>query len=288
MHKLCRDNGRWAFLLIASLLAGCAAPPDAASLARHHAIPLSQVQAGGFRLPVLGTLTTASGELRVYLPGDGIPWRGHRPGKNPTGRRHMALELLLRDPAPAVLLGRPCYLQRQMDPACDPDLWTGGRYSETVVSALDAGLQQLVARSGAQSLLLVGYSGGGTLATLLAARQRLPTTVVTIAANLDTAAWTRYHRHLPLSASLNPARETDSEAPLHRIHLHGDRDKVVPLDTLDAYRKHHPDAGWLIQAGFDHRCCWVEAWPELLETAREVRADRPDPRAPPGATRARP
>lgn len=220
----------------------------------------------------------AAGELRVYLPGDGIPWRGPRPSTNPTGRRHIALELLLRDPAPAVLLGRPCYLQRRLDPACEPDLWTGGRYSERVIDALDEALGALVTRSGAHSLLLIGYSGGGTLATLLAARQQLPTTVVTIAANLDTDAWTRHHRHLPLQGSLNPAKDVAATAPFRQIHLFGEMDELVPPETLSAYRSSHPGATWLPRAGFDHRCCWAQAWPDLLEAALAVSAPRRDPR----------
>lgn len=269
------------FLLIVSLLAGCAAQPDAESLARDHDIPLSYIRADGFRLPVLGAPATSSGELRVYLPGDGVPWRRHEPSANPTGRRHVALELLLRDPAPSVLLGRPCYLQRQLDAACDPELWTAGRYSETVVSALDQALNMLIARSGARSLLLIGYSGGGTLATLLGARQRLPTIVVTIAANLDIEAWTRHHRHLPLSTSLNPAREIPAGAYFPQLHFYGEADQVVPPDTLSAYRERHPTATWIPQPGFDHRCCWIEAWPKLLETALGVREKRPGPQPPP-------
>lgn len=254
-------------MLIASLLAACSSVPDATDLAGRHNMPLSHVEAGDFRLPVLGTLPTGGGELRVYLPGDGIPWRGHRPSDNPTGRRHIALELLLRDPVPAVLLGRPCYLQDTLDSACEPALWTHARYSETVVAALDRALQELIAQGRASSLLLIGYSGGGTLATLLGARQSLPTTVVTIAANLDTEAWTRHHRHLPLNASLNPARDLPLNTALRQMHFLGENDQVVPAHTLAAYQARHPGATWLPQPGFDHRCCWVEAWPALLDEA---------------------
>lgn len=268
VHKPIGNNACHLFLLIASLMVGCASPHDAGDLARRHALPLRTLQSGGFQLPVLGQITPDSqGRLRVYLPGDGIPWRGRVPASNPTGRRHLALELMQRDPEPALLLGRPCYLQRHLDADCEPALWTMARYSRPIIEALDRALEQLIEQTRPDSLLLVGYSGGGTLAVLLAARQALPTTVITVAANLDTRAWTRHHRHLPLSTSLNPAFDISPGSGFRQIHFMGERDSVVPPETLHAYRQRHPDATYRVEAGYDHHCCWVETWPTLLQRA---------------------
>lgn len=268
MHKPIGNNVCRLILLIGSLLAGCASTPDAGDLARQHGLALGSLPAGGFELPVLGAARPDSqGRLRLYLPGDGIPWRGRLPARNPTGRRHVALELMQRDPEPALLLGRPCYLRRQLDAGCEPALWTLGRYSEPIVEALDQALGQLIEQTRPGALLLVGYSGGGTLAVLLAARQALPTTVITVAANLDTRAWTRHHRHLPLTGSLNPAVDISPESGFRQIHFIGEQDSVVPPATLTAYRQRHPDATYWVEPGHDHRCCWVEAWPALLRRA---------------------
>lgn len=286
MHKLLAHNAGYVFLLIASLLAGCASAPDATRLAARHQLPVSLVQAGDFHLAVFGRPVAPAGELRVYLPGDGVPWQGRHPARDPTGRRHIALELLGKDPAPAVLLGRPCYLQRTLDAACEPGLWTSGRYSETVVAALDTALQELMRLSNARSLTLIGYSGGGTLATLLGSRQTLPTTVITLAANLDTEAWTRHHRHLPLTQSLNPARDLPVPAGFRQIHLQGGQDSVVPPATLARYRQQHPQARWWLEPGYDHRCCWVDAWPELLHRALGTPAGDPTLHHLPTAVRA--
>lgn len=205
--------------------------------------------------------------MHVYLAGDGRPWLGRERAPNPTGRGTMALELMLADPNPALLLGRPCYYQPGPPSApCEPGLWTEGRYSQLVLNALADAVEQLVAEYQPKTLAFVGYSGGGVLALFLAQRQTLPTTVVTVATNLDTDAWTRHHRHLPLTGSLNPALGIAAGTDFRQVHLAGARDKVVPYATTARYRERHPEAEYWLHDDFDHRCCWVEAWPGLLST----------------------
>jgi hypothetical protein len=87
--------------------------------------------------------------------------------------------------------------------------------------------------------------------------------VITIAANLDTDAWTTHHRYLPLSGSLNPARSA-REHPWREIHLQGGNDKVAPPSTTDAYFERYPAAERRLIADHDHVCCWIDAWPSLL------------------------
>ncbi|MDO8860366.1 hypothetical protein Q6D67_01535 [Haliea sp. E1-2-M8] len=250
-----------------SLLAACGGIPDAKQLAARHGLSLQQVPGGPFVLPVLASRheQARGGRLHVYLAGDGRPWLGRERAANPTGRSTVALELMLADPHPALLLGRPCYHQQDTPfPPCEADLWTEGRYSRAVLDALADAMQRLLAEYQPSSLMLVGYSGGGVLALLLAQEQTLPTTVVTVASNLDTAAWTRHHRHLPLTGSLNPTLEIAPGAAFRQVHLAGAGDRVVPPATTIGYRERHPAAEYWLHEDFDHRCCWLEAWPGLL------------------------
>jgi pimeloyl-ACP methyl ester carboxylesterase len=60
-------------------------------------------------------------------------------------------------------------------------------------------------RSGSTRLTLVGYSGGGTIAVLLAARRSDVAEVITVAANLDVGYWTQRDGLSPLTGSLDPA-----------------------------------------------------------------------------------
>lgn len=222
-------------------------------------------------LPVFSRPVAASGStLHVYLAGDGHPWRGRKISANPTGKTAVALELLRQDPTPALLLGRPCYYLTTLPANCRPELWTSARYSTAVVTSMQVALQQLLAEQQPQSLVLIGYSGGGVLALLLAREQTLPTTVITIASNLDTSAWTDHYGHLPLTGSLNPAEVIPGNAGFDQIHLSGDLDQIVPRPTTARYRERHPAAHYLHYEAFDHRCCWARDWAGILATIDEL------------------
>lgn len=209
---------------------------------------------------------TPGGDLHIYLGGDGTPWiGGRRVAADPTPRTPLTLELLARDPAPARFLGRPCYHGTARRPPCTGELWTGARYGEAVVAALAAALETIVATEQPGRLVLVGYSGGGTLAVLVAQRVPAVDVVVTVAANLDPSAWTAHHGYLPLQGSLDPRDGPEPRARL--VHLSGGRDRVVPGALTARYRERFPEQPFVELADFDHRCCWIDAWPGLLEDA---------------------
>ncbi|RPH51679.1 MAG: alpha/beta hydrolase [Lysobacterales bacterium] len=210
----------------------------------------------------------------VFLEGDGIPWlAGVIPNEDPTTGKPLALDMLLHTPNAGAYATRPCY-HRLNDNSCTPDLWTGARYSEEVVRSIVAAIRTAAARANARSITLVGYSGGGVLAALAAERLDGVDAVITIAANLDTDAWTTHHRYLPLTGSLNPARSA-REHPWREIHLQGGNDKVAPPSTTDAYFQRYPTAQRRLIADYDHVCCWINAWPELLEETGIKSRERP-------------
>lgn len=207
--------------------------------------------------------------LIVYIDGDGRPWSsaGREPAADPTTRNPVALQLLTRTSWPAIYVSRPCY-QGMSDPKCEPSVWTGARYSENVVASLVAAIRKFRAGELGTELTLVGYSGGGVLAILAAERLENVASVVTVAANLDTDAWTQYHHYLPLIGSLNPASST-REHPWRELHLQGKADQIVPAATTDRYFDRYPSAQRRQFEAFTHVCCWVEQWPGLLEEISE-------------------
>jgi pimeloyl-ACP methyl ester carboxylesterase len=125
-------------------------------------------------------------------------------------------------------------------------------------------------------VLLVGYSGGGTLVMLMARRMPLAVGVVTIAANLDPDAWTALHGYLPLTGSLDPSVEPSLPGTVREWHLVGDRDANVPYTAAERYLLRVPPARVWRYATFDHVCCWEREWPSVF---RRVRAElvNPDP-----------
>ncbi|MBL8271196.1 alpha/beta fold hydrolase [Steroidobacter sp.] len=262
-----------AVLVAAVIISGCASPGQRIEeRARGAGLDIVHVAAGEFPSRIYMKRGSAQDHakargrvLTVYLESDGIPWRnGTEPSADPTTHRPLALEMLIRSDAPAAYIPRPCYQGLRSD-KCTTELWTGARYSSAVVNSMVATVREAQRLADASSVALVGYSGGGTLAVLIAERLDNVTSVVTIAANLDTDAWTAHHHYLPLSQSLNPAL-SDKKHSWPELHLRGANDTIVPPATTAKYFERHPQARQRTVAGFDHVCCWVRDWPKLSET----------------------
>jgi pimeloyl-ACP methyl ester carboxylesterase len=228
------------------------------------------VPAGRFVRAYLKAPVPPSEQLTVYIEGDGARWRApDLPPADPTPENPLALHLALADPAPAVgYIGRPCqYLDDDTLADCDPALWIGGRLSETAVGMVDQAVDALVAATHARRVVLIGHSGGGAMAALVAARRRDVACLATVAAPLDIAAWTEAVGVSPLRTSINPADQTARLAAIPQVHYTGGRDAVVPPASIARYLQGVPAAREVRVAKFDHDCCWVEEWAELRARA---------------------
>jgi pimeloyl-ACP methyl ester carboxylesterase len=207
--------------------------------------------------------------LRIYIEGDGLAWRYRtRPSADPTPINPIALKLALQDTRPAAYLARPCqYLQDKGHTPCQPRYWTSARYGTEVISATSQAINVLKQGAGARQLELVGYSGGGVVAALVAARRNDVVRLITVASNLDHAAWTRLHHISPLHDSLNPADHWRQLQHIPQLHLVGAEDDIVPPAIIESYLARFPRArGGILHVvdNFDHQCCWVQQWPALL------------------------
>jgi pimeloyl-ACP methyl ester carboxylesterase len=259
---------RLSTVIISALLAlaGCASNGARIDgLAQSAGLQKRVVQAATYSLVVYAKPAPAPPErLFVFLEGDGNPWgsSGMQPQTDPTTRNPLALRLMIETPPPAIYVARPCY-QGQADSNCSPERWTGGRYAEDVVASMVDAIESEAARLQANELVIVGYSGGGALAVLIAERMQGVVAVITMGANLDVAAWSRHHRYLPLTQSLNPAL-SDRPHPWKEFHFNGAQDAIVPAATADLYFKRYPQAQRFTIEKADHVCCWETDWPALL------------------------
>ncbi|MDF1691085.1 MAG: hypothetical protein P1U47_01830 [Zhongshania sp.] len=221
----------------------------------------------GFKHVVYSRPPSKAEVLHIYLDGDGSPWlRGRYIASDPTPTQSLGLSLASLDTqADAVYLGRPCYLGLVNEPGCNESMWTSARYSEALVRSMAKAADSLIAARGAKQVRLIGYSGGGSLAMLMLRYMEKVDAVITIAANLDTRAWTSYHNYLALTDSLNPM---DNLFPtgIRYWHFAGSDDDNVPPQHLSAFVAKHGGESQVIR-GFDHYCCWSERWPSLLSTA---------------------
>ena len=208
--------------------------------------------------------------LRIYLGSDGTPWlQGRRPSRDPTPRKPVTLRLLAQDPGPAVLVGRPCYQGQHQRAGCSSQQWTAARYSAHTVASLRVVIAELMRETDRQAVL-IGYSGGGVLAVLLAELLPNVCAVVTAAANLDTAAWTARHDYLPLTASLNPAERPPLATTINQLHLAGARDRNVASALIRDYASRQPNAAYWELPDYTHACCWPEVWPAVLAWMRAL------------------
>lgn len=254
-------------LCILLLLSACAGPSARFdSLAEDFGFTRHTVRGGAYSLAQFTNNSFGGGgRLHLYLGGDGVPWiRGRWLSSDPTPGDAVGLRLMALDRMPSVYLGRPCYHGSGPAEICDPVIWTQARYSQLVVESLYQAVRLLLAEGGYSELVLIGYSGGGALAMLLAPRFPEATTLVTIAGNLDIDAWTSHHGYLPLDGSLNPTSLPRFAASLRQIHLIGMDDTNIPPWLSRSALRGQPAARIIEWPGIDHGCCWERVWPEIL------------------------
>ncbi len=236
-------------------------------LAAGRSLRAEVVTGAGFRHLVLSSERPAGPTLHVYLDGDGVPWLGGHPAADPTPRDPLVLDLIALDPAPAIYLGRPCYHGLGGGPACSPALWTSARYSEAVVESMAAAARRALVARGAARVAWLGYSGGGALAVLLAARVPETVAVITVAANLDIDSWADQQRSSRLVGSLNPVRQPPLPSHVFQRHYAGARDEAVSVEVA---RRGAMAAELVVVPDYDHRCCWTELWPKVLAELERV------------------
>lgn len=267
--------GRGAVVVL-SAVAACAGPTD---LSRH--VELSGGLTAGWshelfvtpRFVLAGLAKRPRGRAEtvvVYIEGDGRAWPSRAvPPRDPTPRIPVGLQLAARDPRPAILyLARPCqYATPETRTGCAAKYWASHRFAPEVVAAFDSAVDQAKSSFGAEHVFLVGFSGGGVIATLVAARRDDVRGLITVASPLDHAAWTSRARLSPLRGSLNPIEDADALRRVRQRHYLGENDTVVPAHAVRAFLRRIGDTSYAalrIVPGFGHTCCWAEAWPRLL------------------------
>ena len=208
--------------------------------------------------------------LHVYIEGDGRPWVQNKYiADNPDPSYPLALHLMAMDSESSLYLGRPCYFrsldrdQQAGGKPCDPYYWTHGRYSEKVVASMVSALEAFLLDVPASQVTVIGYSGGGTIAYLMAARTDKINRVVTVAGNMDIRRWCDHHRFSQLEGSNNPA-DMDLPGRVQQLHLIGARDRNVPA-TISRDFASNKNKNFVVFPNFDHRCCWERDWQVITQ-----------------------
>jgi dienelactone hydrolase len=209
--------------------------------------------------------------LTVYIEGDGLAWiSSSTPSFDPTPINPLALRLALLDNSgSAVYLARPCqYVSGDDRHGCEQKYWTEQRFAPEVIAASNIAVSQLKALYAANNVRLIGYSGGGAVAALLAAKRNDVVQLVTVAGNLDHAAWTKHYRISPLSGSLNPADAINQLENIPQRHYIGGQDMVIGSFNTQSYVDRFPankKPAISVIPTFNHHCCWTLIWPDVVK-----------------------
>ena len=206
--------------------------------------------------------------LTIYIEGDGANWLFKTiPPRNPTPDQSLVVALAASDPNPYVLyLARPCqFIDVQTITECDESLWTDGRFSSQVIAMSNQAIDRALQNVPTVRLNLVGHSGGGTLATLIAAQRSDVNCLITMASPLDIAAWARALSVAPLTRSQNPAEPNANLKQIRQTHYLGENDRIVTKESIGRYRNFPPQTEFITISGFDHQKFWLEHWPMLQQ-----------------------
>lgn len=212
----------------------------------------------------------AAGEVSIYIEGDGIAFASRNViSPDPTPRDPVALRLAVQDRrANIAYLARPCqYLPSDRLQRCSPAYWTNARFSPLVVSEMNLAVDAIKKAARADSLRLYGYSGGGVVASILAAQRNDVLFLSTVASPIDHASWTRARRFTQLRPALFPIQMAAATADIPQVHFSGTNDEVVPRQFIETYVAQVAAAGGQVQLvdvpGTSHTCCWDRRWPAL-------------------------
>ena len=208
----------------------------------------------------------ASASLVVYLEGDGRGVVRGRVTQDPTPGHPLGYELASADPAPAVLylarIGQyqPSQTGREFQP-----YWSDKRLAEEAVHAASLAIDEAKRRLEARQIHLVGYSGGGGLAMLLAQRRTDVVSLVTVAGLLDTQWWVREKNYHPITGSLNPADQAARLTNLPQVHFYGSYDPIIPGSMSGHFQSLAPFTHFQrVEVQTNHWKNWAEWWPGLL------------------------
>jgi hypothetical protein len=256
-------------LCVVIMLTGCGAAPTS-KVAASNGFKQQFVQAAPFSLATYQKITKPGSDVNIYIEGDGRAWVTKSVlSKDPSPRASTVMQLAVVDPSPNVVyLARPCqFSPNDLKTVCKPKLWSQARYSPAVINALNSAINQIKKQAKCKKVNLIGYSGGGTLAVLIASKRKDVASIRTIAGNLDLQTMDKIHKTTPLRESIDPMNVAASVKNIPQIHFCGARDKVVPPIIARNFVKAanlNPKSIVVVKDA-SHDKNWSKHWPELLK-----------------------
>lgn len=249
------------------LTSGCYRP-SAAQIAANHQFTSKLIHTKTFTLTSFQKFTIPNTSLAVYIEGDGLTWITRtKLSTNPTPRNPIALKLAVLDHNQNVAyLARPCqYTPLHLDPHCKPAIWSDLRFSKDVIQSMNEAIDILKKTAKAKMIHLVGFSGGGGIAALIAANRKDVVSLKTVAGDLNHTALSQWHATTQLKNALNPILFTHKLIDIPQKHFSGEKDYIVPGFIAEAFvNKLIQEGGhcaqWIVVKGATHHEGWEAVW----------------------------
>jgi hypothetical protein len=263
--------------VLSLILASCSTKKEnIANLADNNGFHRSLVEGAGFQITTYQKINSPSEEYVFYIEGDGRPFiRNQFISDDPTPYTQTLFNLLTSDHRPNIIyLGRPCqYTDKELNPKCNNNkYWTDWRMNPETVASLKEVIQKI---AGNNNYNLVGFSGGGGMAVLIANHNPKVKSIITIAGNLDIVAFNKYHNvrpslpglsKIPMEGSLNPIDYASNVKYIPQLHLSGGKDTIVPALIADNFvtKSNSKCVKQEIIPEASHTQNWKDAWQTTL------------------------
>jgi hypothetical protein len=223
---------RW-IIILALAQQACSPYTKVDNFAQEHSFTKQMIATKPFTIASFHRVTKPKHNISIYIEGDGRAWlaNGSRISADPTSSSTMLFELANNDPRENIIyMPRPCQHSKEdlINHICIEKYWSEARYSEEIVNSTNQALNKIKQQYHNKTFELVGFSGGGTIAALVASRRNDISKIRTIAGNLDLQAMDHYHKTIPLYESLDPINIAKKIVHIPQVHYVGSKDIVVP------------------------------------------------------------
>ncbi|MEC7029779.1 MAG: hypothetical protein VXW91_08870 [Pseudomonadota bacterium] len=235
------------------------------------------IEAEPFMLTAWERIHNRGGAATVYVDGDGLTWSGtETDSHDPTPTNPVALHLATRDLSKnVIMLARPCHYTGLADGTmCSVEGWTQSRFSPETVGAMNSALDNIKRRYNISEFNFVGYDGGATMVSLLAAERDDVKTIRTVAGKLNYSE-TELMKDEDID-HFDAITVATKISDIPQQHFIGEWDDFVQPHVYDSYKAASGNSTCVkasIVKETTHDKGWVSRWPELLKAPLNCEAD---------------
>ncbi|WP_342267978.1 alpha/beta hydrolase [Candidatus Tisiphia endosymbiont of Empis tessellata] len=226
------------------------------------------VKAGDFVITTYQRVSDKDSPYVFYIEGDGSISIGcYAIADNPTPSRVMLFKLATLDTRPNIVyIARvhAKYTPMELNPNCNQAYWTDKRMAEDMIESTNIVINSI---NNGNPASLVGFSGGGGVAILVAARNKHIKDIITVAGNLDIENFSKHHGIYALKKSLNPINYAIKISNIPQLHLSGAKDAIVPSKIMHGYVKASSSncVQQKIFPNITHTKGWDKVWQDVLK-----------------------